>query len=350
MAEKPSETAALTLAEAPITLANRAPSADQNPVRAYLSSLESAKSRQTMLERLQFLADLLNRGQRTSIDLVPWTQISVVQAKALRAELARQCVTPSKEKSRPIMQPSTMNLTLCALRGVLRAACDIEPPLPELDFERLHRLLRALRTSKAKRLPTGRDLSDAEILRLLRWARTLDDGPYRAMVLGLLAVLLGAGLRREEVCTLPQNALENDVLRVIGKGNFEREIPLTTRAQKDLETWCEVRASLDVTTKTLFVRVTKNNVVHDRPFSVDGLYNLVTSWNDMIWAELPEKSRPTISTHDFRRTFATRRLDDGIDLLVVQRLMGHKSLETTKGYDKRGLNEARRALASSGVY
>ena len=43
-----------------------------------------------------------------------------------------------------------------------------------------------------------------------------------------------------------------------------------------------------------------------------------------------------VTTHDLRRTFATRLLDKGVDINVVKNLMGHSNIATTSMYDRRG--------------
>ena len=51
-----------------------------------------------------------------------------------------------------------------------------------------------------------------------------------------------------------------------------------------------------------------------------------------------------LSWHDFRRTFAGNLLDAGVDLVTVQKLMGHASPATTSGYDRRGEEVKRKAV------
>lgn len=57
-----------------------------------------------------------------------------------------------------------------------------------------------------------------------------------------------------------------------------------------------------------------------------------------------EAGLPRLSPHDLRRTFAGALLDNGVDLVRVQQLMGHASPNTTSGYDRRPGRQRRAAI------
>jgi integrase/recombinase XerD len=199
-----------------------------------------------------------------------------------------------------------------------------------------------IRGVKGSRLPPGRALTPDEIARLRAFCAE-ETGIFGALLRGVIAVLLGGGARREEACTLEVTSFDGESLEILGKGNKERRVPLSFEARRDLAAWVDVRDTLALTIDALFVRAQRDGRLRKRPFSPDGMYELI------VW--LGEASGVgELATHDLRRTFATARLDAGVDVLVVQRLLGHASPATTAKYDMRAEREARRAVENAEVY
>lgn len=308
---------------------------DRDPIRVYVTGRQSKRSRETMFEALNRVSRLPGLHHKGGIEQIVWSEFTYAHAQALRSAL-HQAVD---EHGAAKYSPATVNVTLVALRGVLETAMNLEL----MSFEQCYRAKQGLKSVQGTRLPPGRDLTEVEIATLLVHCASI-PGTYGAMLRGLIAVLLGAGLRREEVCRLRlDNYARPELTRVLGKGNKQRDVPLSNRAIVDLEAWIEIRKTLDLSLPWMFLRVRKDQIVEPRSISLDALYNLVRD----LGAEL---GFGHISTHDLRRTCATRQLDRGVSVLIVQRNLGHQSSKTTEKYDRRGLKEAKAAIDLAGVY
>lgn len=140
----------------------------------------------------------------------------------------------------------------------------------------------------------------------------------------MLELLYSCGLRVSELCSLTMNQLhlEQGFLRVIGKGDKERMIPIHDRAVhivRDYVTlirpgWQKKRMA-NVFLNHLGHAVTRQYVHH------------------LIKTKLAEMNLDqSLSAHSFRHSFATHLLDGGADLRVVQELLGHSDIKTTQIY------------------
>ncbi len=126
-------------------------------------------------------------------------------------------------------------------------------------------------------------------------------------------------------------------LTIKGKGNKERVNPLNNRVIDIIETWLDERGR---SAGPIFVRILKGGKITALPMTDKTVYNIIIR-------RYQECGLKRLTPHDLRRTFATALLENGEDFFVVQDLMGHASIETTKRYDKRGERkkvEAGRAL------
>ncbi len=298
---------------------------EKRPVLLYLATLSPEKSRQPALDSLKRVA----RAAKVSggWEAIRWREITVEWTTFVRVRLLEP--TPKGLG----LGPATVTLTLAALKGVLRQARKLGFFTAEhygnlVDWPRM----------RASRLPAGRALTDDEVARLREHVGT-EHPVYRALVRGIFAMLLGAGARREEVATLPQDGFRRHELRILGKGRKERAVPLPRWAATDLEAWATTRAGLPAAVQvvpTFFVSVDSLGRVYPRGLSPWAVWNLVVSVTEMAGIN-------GISTHDLRRTYASRLLD-ATDLPTVQRLMGHANPATTAAYDRRGQRAAEKAV------
>jgi site-specific recombinase XerD len=154
----------------------------------------------------------------------------------------------------------------------------------------------------------------------------------------ILNVFLNCGLRVSELTglDLPALDLQRDQMRVIGKGNKERIVPLNRPAKTSLLDWLDRRADFGPPpakhADALFLTRRSRNRISPR-----AIQNLVDKY--AAAANLPPDTTP----HTLRHTFATRLLARGANLREVQELLGHASVATTQRYTH--VNNAQRRAA-----
>ena len=114
----------------------------------------------------------------------------------------------------------------------------------------------------------------------------------------------------------------NDVLTVIGKGNKECKIFLTPAAKKSINVWLQIRNTLNVNSKALFISRNSNCII------TRAVQNIVKKY--VITSGLDPKA---ISTHKLRHTSATLMYKYGrVDIRSLQQILGHESIATTEIY------------------
>ena len=142
----------------------------------------------------------------------------------------------------------------------------------------------------------------------------------------MLEVMYSSGLRVSELVGLQisQLHLEEDFIRVLGKGNKERLVPIGTSAKNQLRIYLdEVRvhqAPIVEHSDTVFLNYRGGGM------SRVSVFNLVKRLAGA--AGITQK----VSPHTFRHSFATHLVDAGADLRAVQEMLGHASITTTEIY------------------
>ncbi|KAA1193866.1 site-specific tyrosine recombinase XerD [Photorhabdus heterorhabditis] len=173
-----------------------------------------------------------------------------------------------------------------------------------------------------KRLP--KDLSEKQVEALLNAPRT--DQPLELRDKAMLEVLYACGLRVSELVglTLSDVSLRQGVVRVIGKGNKERLVPLGEEAIYWLENYMEYGRNELLNGATLDVIFPSNRGQQ---------MTRQTFWHRIKhYAVLAGIDTERLSPHVLRHAFATHLLNHGADLRVVQMLLGHSDLSTTQIY------------------
>ena len=140
----------------------------------------------------------------------------------------------------------------------------------------------------------------------------------------ILEVLYGCGIRVSEAVGLKASSLyfEDGFVRVIGKGNKERLVPLNEVAADALKAYLEVRPAPAASDFDDIVFLNR----FGKPLSRQSMFKMIKT--QALLADI----RKEISPHTFRHSFATHLVENGADLRLVQEMLGHESVTTTEIY------------------
>ena len=154
-----------------------------------------------------------------------------------------------------------------------------------------------------------------------RLINTAGNTHFAARDKALFELMYSSGLRRSEVTGLKIRYVDffNGVVRVLGKGNKERLVPVTDEALYAIKYYLSTRPNPQPQ-DALFLNA------HGKPLTGDGLAFIFK--NTAIAAHLARKVTP----HSLRHSFATHLLNNGCDLRSLQEMLGHKTLAATQVY------------------
>ena len=162
------------------------------------------------------------------------------------------------------------------------------------------------------------------------------DGNHRERDYCILTLFLNCGLRISELIGINLNDIQDDALRVYGKGNKVRIVYLNDACQEALRSYLAVRrpiAGRDAGALFLSNR--------DQRISRSSVHALVKKY--LAQAGLDSSQ---YSSHKLRHTAATLMLQNGVDVKAVQEVLGHEHLNTTEIYTHID-NEALRVAAKA---
>lgn len=173
-----------------------------------------------------------------------------------------------------------------------------------------------------RKLPDTLDYSEIEKLLAAIDLSTPEGGRNRAM----LEMLYSSGLRVSELIDLRLANVHSDIgfLRVIGKGNKERLVPIGREALKYLKIYIdEIRVHTPkIETFSSYVFLNRSG----RKLTRVMVFLIIKA----LAAKIGLKKN--ISPHTFRHSFATHLIEGGADLRAVQEMLGHESITTTEIY------------------
>jgi integrase/recombinase XerD len=221
----------------------------------------------------------------------------------------------------PGLAPTSLRRRAASIRGFYRFAfgeglIDLDIAA-HLDLPRMPRLL-------------PETLTVAEVERLLEAAGADEPGDPRLRDRALLELLYAAGLRVSEALRLDLEdiSLDGAFVRVIGKGDKERLVPIGEVAVEVVRRWRDGPRAATVAAHhvapirggPLFVGSHGRRLARQQ------------AWAGVKRAAAAAGLSDRVSPHTLRHSFATHLLEGGADLRIVQELLGHASISTTQLY------------------
>ena len=290
---------------------------DGHPLDSYLARLGTEQSRRTMHSALETVARILTAGapRPRPARFLAWHRLRYSDAERLRAALVEK------------YKPATARRTLSAFRGIIRAAWR----LGYLNHDDAERLV-DVGAVRGRTLPPGRTLTRDELEALVQACYRATAPAIGRRDAAIVLLMYAGGLRREEVRNLDLSSvdLEAGAVKVVGKGNKERTVPLRAEVGIALAYWLRLRGG---EAGPLFT-------THG-----EGLERLsLSAYNRLVKVRAERAELEHVTPHDLRRTFVTALLEAEVDVLRVRELAGHEDLETTARYDRRGDAANRLAL------
>ena len=164
-------------------------------------------------------------------------------------------------------------------------------------------------------LPTVLTLEEVDALLAVIDQSTTEGARDHAII----EILYSCGLRVSELCFL-----EEGFIRITGKGNKQRIVPISPRAVKELKNWLLIRHEINIKKgEEDYVFVSARRGKH--------LSRITVFYNLKIYAAEAGITK-NISPHTLRHTFATHLLEGGANLRAIQMMLGHTDLSTTQVY------------------
>jgi integrase len=275
----------------------------------------------------------------------PWEQLRMQHTSALRAQLL-ELVDEAEYK------PATANQHLAALRGVLRAAWELQL----LTTDAYQRAIN-IKDISGDSAVSGRSLEEGELEKILR-ACASDPTKKGCRDLAMIYLLALTGFRRDEVAALNRqdyHLVTHEVIVRRSKRRKGRVVYLEEiGAREALEAWLGFRGDSD---GALFLRIRRGGHIvwgavippqrattmaedddgpeHNEETTSDGHLTDQAVYNIVLERAKEAKLTSHLTPHDFRRDYIGNLLSKGVDLSIAQELAGHSDPKTTKNYDRR---------------
>lgn len=235
------------------------------------------------------------------------------------------------------MRTTSIDNRIAGIRKLLKAAAD-HGVISHQQFA----LIKTAPTERRShnKAPTGRWLSIEEA-HLLRQAAT-GTGLLACRNRAIIDCMLLAALRREEVLTLRRDSIRqgarHQLLYIEGKGNKPRQIKIHPALEASLRDWLQALPDLNWrASDPLFVSLNRDQTVkinganHPQPMTLSTLSKLVSNYGVLAGiADTDGNNR--LTPHDLRRTAARIAYEQSHKLILVQKMLGHKDINTTMLY------------------
>lgn len=240
------------------------------------------------------------------------------QTELSRATVNAHVADLKKDKpERPAVTASSINQRLAAIRKFANEAADNEF-IPESAAQAINRI-KNIRI-EGKKLGNWLDRAQAQAMLRAPDQETVKGKRDRA----ILAVMLGCGLRREEVVSLTVDHIQQRagrwvILDLHGKHNRTRTVPLSGWVKALID---EYTKAAGVTKGVLFRRIRRGDTVQPTGMQAQAVWDIVQEYAPVT----------PLAPHDLRRTFAKLADKGGAPLVQIQKTLGHASIQTTEKY------------------
>ena len=250
-----------------------------------------------------YRADLMTLGRRLSERDIPIE-------RAEKADLLEFIAGRVEGGAKPRSTARQLSSFRGFFRYILREGLRDTDPTADIEMPRIGRSL-------------PKTLTEDQVDALLQAPNT--DEPLGHRDRAMLELLYASGLRVSELISLKQSQVNfnQGVLRIVGKGDRERLIPLGEEAQRWLQDFIDgprMEILLERQTEYLFPTRRGNRMTRQ------AFWHIIKRYAHK--AGIDKK----LSPHSLRHAFATHLLNRGADLRVVQLLLGHSDLSTTQIY------------------
>ena len=155
----------------------------------------------------------------------------------------------------------------------------------------------------------------------------------------IIELLYSTGMRRAELINLKLESIqiESSQIKVLGKRNKERMIPLLPSVKKTFIAYLKEREQLEINSESDYLLLTnKGKKLYDTL-----VYRIVNGYFSRV------STKTKNSPHIIRHSFATHLLNEGADLNSVKELLGHSSLASTQVYTHNSIKELSKVYLKS---
>jgi len=312
-------------------LAVAEPPADRSPTVRALTATEF-QGLAAVPPELEWFANLPNPRTRRAYrqDVKDFTAfVGIARPEEFRSVARAHLIAWRKDLERRALAPSTVRRKLAALSSLFDYLCE-RNAVPHNPVDGVKRP----KANHHEGLTPALGVAQARALLEAPPEHTLKGQRDRA----ILATLLYHGLRRDELCTLRVRDLQQRDgvlhLRVEGKGDKIRFVPVAAKAVRLIQAYLEVAGHGDDLQGPLF-RPVKNNTTGtlNKPLNPTSVYqDVVRRYGQQVGINA---AVPGFCVHSLRATAATNALSHHADIAQVQAWLGHANISTTRLYDQR---------------
>ena len=266
-------------------------------------------------------------------------ELNISLTKFTFAQCTRNCIFGFLEYLKAQgNKPGTRNQRLAALKSYLWFAADKDVTLQSIALE-------VSRVRQCKKNDTEKHVLSADALNAIFSQPANTRMGLRDRT--IMVLLYDSAARLAEILNLQVNDIclneENPYIRVMGKGSKERVVAINVKTMKHVKQYLDVYHSRDnPDTNLLFYTIIKGRA---GKMSEGNVERFMQQYADKARVFCPDISL-RVYPHMLRRTRATNLYQNGVELALVSRILGHAFLDTTRVYAKPSLAMMREAMDS----